>query len=239
MIPWEIQADELVACNCAYGCPCQFNALPTYGSGGETDPGSTMWNVYASTMEKVSDPVFKPIEIEVDVEARFGRIFVDGLVECSGEPIRNPVTSEPHRALIDLPDGFEYRLAEMGSATEPLLLDHYGVHVVGNDDRHDGTECGTDGPALYPGLPLCPENGPDGSSSHPRRCFYEWLSTDLAGIQPGCNRFAMVARTIGPDARHDDVDYEQRAVRIISDGRGRLSALATEKHLYETLPFTS
>jgi hypothetical protein len=31
MIPWEIEADELVSCNCAYGCPCQFNALPTYG----------------------------------------------------------------------------------------------------------------------------------------------------------------------------------------------------------------
>jgi hypothetical protein len=179
MTPWEIQADELVACNCAYGCPCQFNALPTYGnceamagyqikhghfgdtpldglravgvlwwpraihegngkafiivderadeaqrsalltilSGGETDPGSTMWNVYASTMEKVFDPVFKHIEIKVDVEARLGRIFVDGLVECSGKPIRNPVTGEPHRALIDLPDGFEYRHAEMGSAT--------------------------------------------------------------------------------------------------------------------------
>jgi hypothetical protein len=50
-------------------------------------------------------------------EARVGRVSVDGLVECSGEPIRNPVTGAPHRALIDLPDGFEYRVAEMGSAT--------------------------------------------------------------------------------------------------------------------------
>jgi len=31
MIPWEVQADEFVTCNCAYGCPCQFNALPTHG----------------------------------------------------------------------------------------------------------------------------------------------------------------------------------------------------------------
>jgi len=31
MISWELEADELVSCNCAYGCPCQFNALPTYG----------------------------------------------------------------------------------------------------------------------------------------------------------------------------------------------------------------
>src|SRR5579864_3805180 len=31
MTPWEIRAKEFVNCNCAYGCPCQFNALPTYG----------------------------------------------------------------------------------------------------------------------------------------------------------------------------------------------------------------
>ena len=32
MTPWELEAVELVACNCAYGCPCQFNALPTHGN---------------------------------------------------------------------------------------------------------------------------------------------------------------------------------------------------------------
>jgi hypothetical protein len=28
---WSIKGRELVHCNCAYGCPCQFNALPTHG----------------------------------------------------------------------------------------------------------------------------------------------------------------------------------------------------------------
>ena len=28
---WFIKAREFVHCNCAYGCPCQFNALPTHG----------------------------------------------------------------------------------------------------------------------------------------------------------------------------------------------------------------
>src|SRR5437764_15464632 len=28
---WEIKGKEFANCNCAYGCPCQFNALPTYG----------------------------------------------------------------------------------------------------------------------------------------------------------------------------------------------------------------
>jgi hypothetical protein len=30
-IPWRIVGEEVAACNCAWGCPCQFNALPTYG----------------------------------------------------------------------------------------------------------------------------------------------------------------------------------------------------------------
>ena len=30
-INWSIKGREFVHCNCAYGCPCQFNAPPTYG----------------------------------------------------------------------------------------------------------------------------------------------------------------------------------------------------------------
>ena len=29
---WSIKGPHVVNCNCAYGCPCQFNALPTYRS---------------------------------------------------------------------------------------------------------------------------------------------------------------------------------------------------------------
>jgi hypothetical protein len=28
---WNIKGREFVQCNCAYGCPCQFNGLPTHG----------------------------------------------------------------------------------------------------------------------------------------------------------------------------------------------------------------
>src|SRR4029453_4285602 len=31
MIEWELHGMEFGNCNCAYGCPCQFNALPTLG----------------------------------------------------------------------------------------------------------------------------------------------------------------------------------------------------------------
>jgi hypothetical protein len=32
MTAWEIHGLEFGNCNCSYGCPCQFNALPTYGN---------------------------------------------------------------------------------------------------------------------------------------------------------------------------------------------------------------
>lgn len=179
MVTWEIQARELANCNCSYGCPCQFNDLPTYGnceavvcmqidkghygdvdlsgvcfvciawwpgpvhegggkcqpvvdasaseaqreailkiaSGEDTDAGKTIFNVFAATYELVFDPIFVDIDFEVDIESRKGHIKVDGLIETKGEPIKNPVTGDEHRVRIDIPDGFEYRIAEIGSAS--------------------------------------------------------------------------------------------------------------------------
>lgn len=31
-VDWSIKGPEISACNCAWGCPCQFNALPTFGN---------------------------------------------------------------------------------------------------------------------------------------------------------------------------------------------------------------
>ena len=31
-VKWSIEADYIQACNCDYGCPCEFSAPPTYGS---------------------------------------------------------------------------------------------------------------------------------------------------------------------------------------------------------------
>ena len=50
-------------------------------------------------------------------DARTARLSIRGIVESHGEPIRNPVTGAVHRARIDLPHGFEYSLAEIGSGT--------------------------------------------------------------------------------------------------------------------------
>jgi hypothetical protein len=177
MTPWTIKGREFSNCNCSYGCPCQFNALPTYGfccavvgfeieqghhgsvrldglrgagiyswpgavhqgngtmqlvideradaaqrqalgrilTGQDTKEMATMWWVYSAMCPNKEETAYAPIDFEVDVDARRGRVRVPGLIEMRGEPIRNPVTGAEHRARIDLPHGFEYRLAEIGS----------------------------------------------------------------------------------------------------------------------------
>jgi hypothetical protein len=114
--------------------PEQREALLRIVSGQDTKPGSTVFSVFASTMEKVHDPVFASIDFEVDVDARRAKLIVPGITEGRGEPIVNPVTGHEHRARIDLPDGFEYTLAEIGRGwtnasggpVEMQLNDSYG-----------------------------------------------------------------------------------------------------------------
>lgn len=53
-VDWSMQGVEFANCNCAFGCPCQFNSLPTHG------------NCRAFTF----------IQIE---KGRFGSVVLDGL----------------------------------------------------------------------------------------------------------------------------------------------------------------
>jgi hypothetical protein len=95
----------------------QREALLKIMTGQDTDPFATMLAVYASTITKLHDPVFTDIEFEVDVDARRGRLTIPGYVEMVGEPIRNKVTGLEARAQIVLPAGFEYEVADIGSAS--------------------------------------------------------------------------------------------------------------------------
>jgi hypothetical protein len=111
----------------------QRDALLRIMSGQDTDPFATMFAVYASTLTTFHDPVFTAIELDVDVDARKGRVFVRDYLEVNGEPIRNKATGAPARAQIVLPEGFEYAVAEIGSASsrtqgpvQVALTDTYG-----------------------------------------------------------------------------------------------------------------
>ncbi|MEW6325033.1 MAG: DUF1326 domain-containing protein [Nitrospirota bacterium] len=176
---WSMKGPEVANCNCAYGCPCQFNALPTHGNcraytamridqghfgavkldglawvltlewpgpvhlgngacqaiideratpqqrealakilyGKEAAPGSSVLQVYSTTMSKMHEPVYRPIQFSVDIQKRTARVSVPELLTASVEPIKNPVTGAEHRAAIELPQGFEYTKAEVASGT--------------------------------------------------------------------------------------------------------------------------
>ncbi len=175
---WMIRGPEVSTCNCNWGCPCQFNSLPTHGncraavamrideghfgdvdlagvlwaglfawpaaihegngeclaiidtnasdaqrdavlqimSGQTSEPGATIFNVFAATYETVHDPVVAPIDFEVDMQAWTGRFSIPGYVDGTAMPIANPVTGIAHRARVALPEGFEYREAEFVSS---------------------------------------------------------------------------------------------------------------------------
>ena len=157
MTDWAIRAHEFSNCNCAYGCPCQFNGLPTQGhcravvgfqihlghhgatrldglkvagmfiwpgpiheghgeaaliidsranaaqreallrilSGQDTEPGATIFNVFASTLEKVHEPIFADIDFEIDIDRRRAKLSIPGYIASRGEPILNPITGTP------------------------------------------------------------------------------------------------------------------------------------------------
>ena len=175
--PWRIVGEETGTCNCAWGCPCQFNARPTHGrcealvavrireghygetpldgicfaqaywwpgavhegngvmqlaiDAGATDDqrtallnitsgrdGCTFFEIFASVVKTVLDPLYVPIELSSSRERRVAQLHVPGLGRFDVEPIRNPVTGDEHRALITLPNGFEFKEAEMANCLE-------------------------------------------------------------------------------------------------------------------------
>jgi len=96
-------------------------------SGQDTEPGATIFNVFAGTLEKVHEPIFADIDFEIDIDRRRARLIVPGYIDSRGEPILNPVTKAEHRVRIDSPNGFEFKLAEVGrgwsKTKKPMQLD--------------------------------------------------------------------------------------------------------------------
>jgi len=174
---WRLQGDWIKNCNCAFGCPCDFNARPTHGncqglfgmrigcghfgqtrldglsffvlvdfpgalhegdgtnqptiderateeqrdallrivSGKQSEDG-TLFHILGLICTKVLDPVFAPIAVAFDMDGRTARVSIPGVLETETQPIRNPVTGAPHRIQVNMPEGFEHRLAEIASA---------------------------------------------------------------------------------------------------------------------------
>jgi hypothetical protein len=121
----------------------QRAALAKVLYGGETEPGKTHWWVFHAMSSTVHEPIFKPIEFNVDIEARQASVVIPGVLESTGRPIKSPATGDEHRVRIDIPGGIEFSIAEVGSASTKAtgaiklnLKDSYGQF---NMLRHSAT----------------------------------------------------------------------------------------------------
>jgi hypothetical protein len=117
--------------------PAQREALRKILHGESTSPGATHFFVYNSTMSTVLDTIYAPITLSIDVEARTANVKIADLVESVGAPIMSKFDGSPMRSRINLPNGFEYTIAEMGNGNTKVragieldLTDSYGQFNV-------------------------------------------------------------------------------------------------------------
>ena len=92
---WRIAGEEVVNCNCSWGCPCQFNALPTTG------------HCEAIVVWQIREGYFGNTRLD---GARFGRaVWWPGPIHEGNGVARTIVdeqtTKEQREALIALPSG--------------------------------------------------------------------------------------------------------------------------------------
>lgn len=190
---WRLEGEWMKNCNCAFGCPCDFNARPTQGyckgmvamriakghfEGTKLDglcfaitvdfPGAlhegngtiqpiidesataeqrqalfdifsgkhsaegTLFQIVSMIVTKIHDPVFAPFEFSFDKDGRVAKLVARGVLETDVEPIKNPVTGDPHRIQVVMPEGFEHRAAEVASAnirsTGAIPFETQGTH---------------------------------------------------------------------------------------------------------------
>jgi hypothetical protein len=99
--------------------------------------GGAYFEIFAAVCPNDRPPMRAPIELEVDREARRARLSLGGVGESRIEPIVNPeIGPDEHRVRIDLPNGFEYKQAEIANsvawtvaAEDPLAFSHENTYA--------------------------------------------------------------------------------------------------------------
>jgi hypothetical protein len=89
----------------------QINALAQIFTG---KLGGLPWELLGPTFEVVG---LEKAKISIEGEGIKSVFRVDGIAEARGDTLKNPVTGEDHRAIVDLPDGFIWRRGECGQGT--------------------------------------------------------------------------------------------------------------------------
>ncbi|WP_425046063.1 DUF1326 domain-containing protein [Primorskyibacter sp. S87] len=113
----------------------QRAALGAIMSGKDTAEMATMWFIFAAMSPTQHDTIYADISVEIDAENRVAKGSVDGVVETELMPIPNIVTGEPHRVSIQLPNGFEFGMAEMAKG-KSLTHDGAALDLLKNTGTH-------------------------------------------------------------------------------------------------------
>ena len=191
---WQLKVDYVEACNCDFGCPCNFSGFPTGGfcealvgyhiregrfgrtrldgldvvtsyawpkaihQGGGTmrlyvaeaatteqrtalvrifsgrAQGSGPFAVFAGTLAAIEDPVFTPIEMQID--GRRSRFRIANVCDVALAPHTDPVSGTVQDVRVHLPKGFIWRTAQAARTLVmkmfgpgPLSFDHSGKNA--------------------------------------------------------------------------------------------------------------
>ena len=113
--------------------PEQRNALQRIMTGEDTADMATFWWVFSAMSPNKLETIYKPISIDIDMENRTGRMSAPGIFETEAGPLLNPVSGQPHRARINIPQGFEFHVAEIARGTTRTSGE---IELKNNKDSH-------------------------------------------------------------------------------------------------------
>ena len=99
----------------------QFEALSNIITG---QAGGGPFALYASTIDDIQGP--KRASVKFQTKGIRSHVKVGGnIAEAWLEPIRNPVTGKVHRAIIEIPEGFESNRMDQASMKKLVADDGY------------------------------------------------------------------------------------------------------------------
>jgi hypothetical protein len=95
--------------------------------------GNVWFEFLASTVSKIYQPQFVPIEFEFDRKKRRARVAIPEALETVSAPLIIPNTGQEQRVIVQIPQGMEYREIEVAQAmvlkgTAAIKFDHQHTH---------------------------------------------------------------------------------------------------------------
>lgn len=117
-------------------------ALATILYGGETEEAKTHWWVFNAMSKTMHPPLFRPIAFEVDLQAGTASVSIPGILEATGQPIKNAAIGSDHKLRIDMAGSNgrkAKRVRKSGFDDSPVELDLHGGFGQFGVLRHSGS----------------------------------------------------------------------------------------------------